>query len=458
VSPGIFTVMDRLHRRFKMALTIACLLLAVGFISANGRAQAPTACSYSTATAELLNATTSPRYFDWIRQLSGATPVQIDGITSTIQTRYSPLLFDGTSNARAYDFVLEQVQDWHYPAAQVEEHSYPDPSPFWKNLIVTIPGQLHPEQVVVLSAHLDDYSNDPNDFAPGAEDNASGVAALMEAARLFRFYQFEKTIKIIWFTGEEQGMLGSIAYANTHNLTGYLWDVNLDMFGYDSDGDRCIELHVGTLSASDALGQCFIASISSYGLDLSYDYITSGAIGNSDHSSFWYKGIGAIEVLENHFSYSPPGGGCGGRLDASPYYHTTTDTITNSMNSTVGFDIARTGLAAVADLAGPLGRCFNGAPMLSAIFKSGTVELNWSPMLAAEAYRVFRSSPGTVGPWSQVALVLANSWVDSTVLPGWRYTYHIEAVAPDGLCISGPSNDIIISTPGFVLFLPQVQR
>ena len=55
-------------------------------------------------------------------------------------------------------------------------------------------------------------SFDPWHLAPGAEDNASGSAALLEAARLFNRYRFERTLQIIWFTGEEQGLLGSLAF------------------------------------------------------------------------------------------------------------------------------------------------------------------------------------------------------------------------------------------------------
>lgn len=455
MPPSFFATIKPL-RLFIFPALIACLILGVSGSSSTSRAQAPTACSYHSATADVLARTTLPRYFDWIRQLSGASPVQVSGVETSIRTRYSPQLFNGAANARAYDYLLQQVQDWHYPTAQIEEDPYVGYGQTWKNLVITIPGVVHPEQVVVLSAHLDDFSDDRYNDAPGAEDNASGVAALMEAARLFRFYQFEKTVKIIWFTGEEQGMLGSNAYMVDHPHENYLGDINLDMFGYDHDADRCLDLHVGTLAASDTLGQCFISGIASYDLNLSWDYINAAALGSSDHSSFWYHGVGAIEVLENYTRQIP--GGCGGRVDVNPNYHWTTDTITNSLSSTVGFDIARAGLAAVSDLAVPLGRCFSDTPALVAWYENGTVGLDWSELQGAAAYRVLRSSHSADGPWSQLALVTASNYADAAVLGGRSYAYRIEAVVSDGACSSESSNDVLVTINGSSVFLPMVNK
>jgi len=83
----------------------------------------------------------------------------------------------------------------------------------------------------------------------------------MEAARLFRFYKFDRTIKLIFFTGEEQGLWGSEAYVSDHpaEMDSIIGVVNLDMFGYDNDKDMCIELHVGTRTDSNMVGTCFTA-------------------------------------------------------------------------------------------------------------------------------------------------------------------------------------------------------
>ena len=80
-----------------------------------------------------------------------------------------------------------------------------------------IMGANHPEECVILGAHLDSW-----DLATGATDNGAGAAAVLEAARLLveMGAKPDRTIRFILFGGEEQGYLGSIAYARTQPLKG----------------------------------------------------------------------------------------------------------------------------------------------------------------------------------------------------------------------------------------------
>jgi hypothetical protein len=432
---------------------------------------APTAgCAYNASTAQLLDSFLSSNWLGQVRALSGADPVIIAGETYTITTRYTPRLFDGSPHARAYDYVLDQLQLLHYPAASIEQDAWVSGGFAGMNLVLTIPGQITGTEVVALTAHLDSLSPlaTRDTLAPGAEDNASGSAALLEAARLLRYYQFDRTVKLIWFTGEEQGLYGSTSYASDHNLSGYQGVVNLDMFGYDSDNDRCFELHVGTLPASNAVGQCYVESIQAYALGLTSDFITSGATGSSDHGPFWQRGVGAVEVLENYFSNS--GLGCNGVSDHNPNYHQVTDTVLNSFPpynagqpNTVGADIARAGLAAVAGLAGNRGACFNSAPAVSASTGDRAVHLAWEPLpgqppeLYAAAYKIYRSGPG--GSGGIVHFTTATTWVDTQVVAGETYTYQVQALAADGICVSQLSSSLVVTpTAHGLVFLPVVRR
>lgn len=81
------------------------------------------------------------------------------------------------------------------------------------NVVGEIRGTEHPEQIVVAGAHLDSW-----DLAEGATDNGVGVACVLEAARaiLQSGYKPRRTIRFVLYTGEEQGLLGSLAYAKAH--------------------------------------------------------------------------------------------------------------------------------------------------------------------------------------------------------------------------------------------------
>ena len=341
-----------MNRLLAIGLILA-LLLGTSTPSARGalpydpippaRSFAPTRCAFSNPTADLLAQVDLTHWSGWVRKLSGAEPLSTGG--PTITTRYSPYLFNGVSPA--YEFVKEQISIW-YPG-QVTEFSYPAISgQTWKNLILNIPGAQTPKNIVLLTAHLDSTAPSSLD-APGADDNATGSATLLEAARVLQANPLPNTVRMIWFTGEEQGLWGSQAYANAvTSWAGVIGVVNVDMIGYDGNADRCLELHVGTLPASNIIGNCFVDSIEAYNLDLKYDYLTTTAIRASDHASFWSRGIGAIEVLEN---YRDDGiaTGCIGR-DPSPNYHQASDTFSN-LTLPYSFDVARAALATTFSLA-----------------------------------------------------------------------------------------------------------
>jgi leucyl aminopeptidase len=426
--------------------------------------QAPAAgCGYNTSTTALLADFSSGDWLAQVRALSGADPVTLPNGITTITTRYTPRLFDGSPHARAYDYVLYQLQQMGYPASAIEQDAWSASGISGMNLTLTIPGLITPTEVVALTAHLDSLSPPAtrDSLAPGAEDNASGSAALLEAADALRTYQYDRTLKLIWFTGEEQGMLGSAAYVNDHSTSGYQGVVNLDMFGYDSDNDRCIELHVGTLAASNAVGQCFLEGVAAYGLNLSADYITSGATSSSDHSPFWQHGVGAIEVLENHF-YNP-GMGCGGRIDSNPYYHTVNDTVANSFPpysagqpNSVGADIARAGLAAAVGMAGNRGACFSEAPWLTLDYFGRSAQLSWTSLPGASGYRLYRQVDN--GPWVLKYSGGETQWTDTGLVVGFDHEYRVFGVAADGICQSPAGQTSLIWIVHPQMYLPVVRR
>ncbi|MFW5713300.1 MAG: M28 family metallopeptidase [Brevefilum sp.] len=315
-------------------------------------------CSYDPQTEALMAGLDQAGWVHWIELLSGKNPVKLNGETYTILTRYSESMFSGNPRARAYEFVLEQVRQWGYQdGVDLFEQEYQpfanEPETIWKNIILLIPGK-DPEighEQILLTAHLDSISQGrPEAIAPGADDNGSGVATLLEAAQLFQNLNFRRTIKIVFFTGEEQGLLGSQSYVNhyQHEMENILGVFNLDMFGYDSDNDRCFEIHVGRLPESNLTGGCLADIIEGHKMELKFEYINEDAIGASDHANFWQEGVGAIEVGQNFLTNDLPNG-CGQR-DFNPYYHSENDRIEN-MNLDMGHAIARAAIGAVARMA-----------------------------------------------------------------------------------------------------------
>jgi leucyl aminopeptidase len=315
-------------------------------------------CGFDPAITSLLEEFQQDEWVNWIELLSGEKPVTINDETYTIQTRFTESMFSGDPDARGYDFVISQLREWGYEdninLFEQEFKPFSDSeTPTWKNIILVFPGSdpdFSKEQVL-LTAHLDSTAKvNPEESAPGADDNGSGVATLLEAARVFRDFTFKRTIKIIFFTGEEQGLQGSRAYVMSYGpeMDNILGVFNVDMFGYDADNDRCFEIHVGWMRDSNLVAGCLADTIEGYDFDLKFDYLVADAIGASDHSSFWRADVGAIEVLENFDTHNYLGG-CGS-TDINPNYHTQDDRL-EAMNVETGHAIARAVIAAVARMA-----------------------------------------------------------------------------------------------------------
>src|SRR6056300_1219916 len=99
----------------------------------------------------------------------------------------------------------------------------------WINNIVAIQrGTVHPNRFVLMSGDIDSRVSDPNDFtsdAPGANDNATGMAGTLEAARVLSQYTFENSIVYVGLSGEEQGLYGG------KGLAQYAIDNNWEIIG-----------------------------------------------------------------------------------------------------------------------------------------------------------------------------------------------------------------------------------
>ena len=493
-------------KKTRLVLVLVLFVLLLSFVPIEVTAQnSAQICAPDGDISTMISQIKQTSVEKWIRDFSGENPVMINGVPRTIKTRYSHQLFVNNPNAMAYDYLHQELLKLGYVEdVTLADHayiyskstdlaektlipsddglSYPetedslssqlstpqdsstDEKVVWKNKIVTIPGHgPNADKFVLMTAHMDSISNSADTLAPGAEDNGSGVAALMEAAYWLRFYKFDYTIKLIFFTGEEQGLKGSEAYVAAHpeEMAKILGVVNLDMFGYDSDQDMCIELHVGTMAASNVVGTCFADVNDNYNLGLSFDYLTTTAIDRSDHASFWDAGVGAIEILENYQS-DAASFGCKGRLDRNPHYHKTTDTIDKMyMPATVA--TVKAGVGAVASLANPMGKCFGGDPVLTAAVKEESVLLTWPALTGAETYNVYRGTATCQGTMTQIAQVTTNSFEDAEIQFDRNYFYKVEAADDETVCRSQLSNCAIAKVPTpqepvemFDLFLPLV--
>lgn len=155
------------------------------------------------------------------------------------------------------------------------------------NVVGTKVGFLYPERQFIVGAHFDSFDN------PGADDDASGVAALLELARVLEHYETAATIKFIAFDLEEEGLVGSQAYVADHGNDDIQWMLALDIIAHD-DGSRTSQIDgpFGEGSMTEDLA----AAINEYGNGLSV--LVRRITRRSDHHSFVRTGAEVLRLLE----------------------------------------------------------------------------------------------------------------------------------------------------------------
>ncbi len=209
------------------------------------------------------------------------------------------------------------------------------------NVVAVIPGVSEPEKTVVIGGHYDSITSDHNN-CPGADDNASGTACVMECARVMAGHQFDYTVKFVAFGAEEVGLYGSEAFASDAAGAGedIVAAVCVDMIGYLAGGD-VLDLDIIDNASSQWIRDLAMSAGAEYvpELPLVDGSLPGGA--SSDHASFWANGYDAILFFEDTGDYSP-------------YIHTTSDIVGLSYNSPVlAVRSVRVAAALMASLAQP---------------------------------------------------------------------------------------------------------
>jgi Peptidase family M28 len=259
----------------------------------------------------------------------------------------------------AHDWVLQQFAD---ASLQTQSHTYtltttsctPAPSPVTaRNPIGIKRGETLPDEWIVIGAHYDarniercETSASPPQIQPGANDNASGCAGVIELARAFSYVSTARSILFMCFSGEEQGLRGSYSYRNALSTSGDIVRVkhmlNLDMIGHAIDDNLSARVETSSAASQAAVLPMYSAAAATYAPEL--NLILSSATGEySDHYPFLAPGIPTAFTWEN---------GAGGIY---PQYHTASDVPANMLRARpLAHGILKMDAAVLADVAGLL--------------------------------------------------------------------------------------------------------
>lgn len=135
----------------------------------------------------------------------------------------------------ASEYLIERLKSM---GLQPEVREYPHEGHSYTSLVVSFPGQSHPERTLLVVAHFDSKNWVRGAPCPGADDNASGVSALLELARVFQKIPRRCNWQLAFFSNEERGRLGSqdfvrIARQEKREIAGV---IAVDVVGYRHPG------------------------------------------------------------------------------------------------------------------------------------------------------------------------------------------------------------------------------
>jgi Predicted aminopeptidases len=249
----------------------------------------------------------------------------VDTITY-LSTNFTTRYYKAESGLQSATWIKNTWESLAAGRDDVAVEFFNHPSWLQPSVILTIQGTSEPSEVVVLGAHQDSIRSGCSDSstcltlpAPGADDDASGIASLTEVIRVAMEtnYRPAKTVKFMAYAGEERGLLGSAAIASNYQSNGVnvIGVLQLDMTNYK--GSTTTDIAIFTDYTNSAQNQFLRDLISTYLPNLSVSNSTCG-YGCSDHASWHNRGYPASFPHESPFNVS------------NPRIHTANDTLENS--------------------------------------------------------------------------------------------------------------------------------
>ena len=306
-------------------------------------------------------------------------------------------------NKRAIEYLEATLRGFGYePELQWFE---PAPGVRSANVVATLRGTSDPEVQYVVGSHFDSVKE-----GPGADDNTSGTAALLEVARVLARRPQPATIRLVWFTAEESGLRGSREFVRLAKESGdrVVGALNNDMIGWANDDrlDNTIRYANGGLRDVQHAAAMLFSRLITY--DAHY-YKFTDAHSLVDGFGDVVSGIGSYPVLGN------------------PHYHQPHDVL-ETVNHRLVAEVSRTTLASAVLMASSPSRL---VAVTASRAPDGAVEVTWEPAIerGVTSYRVrWEDAEGGVGG----ARVVRGTAARLTGVPA-EATIAVRAIGPRGL-------------------------
>jgi len=285
-----------------IAVGIVILLLSVSAISA----------ANTSNNMEIQN-TTDPKITNIIKMVNESL---IMGFLESLVS-YGPRLTGTYGCEKAAEYLFEQFENMGLETRYQNWASFGNRLPLRvynaKNIEGTLIGKDPSKEILVFNGHYDSVK-----ISPGANDDGSGIAAILTAAYILREFEFNRTIKFVAFSGEEQGLFGSRAYVKEayENNEEIFVELNADMIGY-AEGARGRNVSISSTEDAKWVVNKIKEVNENYNIGFNvkagWAMKQRGSRGGSDYHDFLLYGYESVAFWQS-------GGG-------KSYYHTAEDTI-----------------------------------------------------------------------------------------------------------------------------------
>lgn len=289
------------------------------------------------------------------------------------------------------------------------------------NVIAIQPGIEFPDEYIIVASHYD------HPDGPGADDNASGTAGVLECARILSQHQFKRSILYIPFNGEERWMVGSYPFVQKcaredMNIVGVF---DMDMIGFWPGAEYGpVTMYSGYSYISQRLFEYYQMVANLYIPEMpTYRYTARDSYGG-DHMSFNIHEYPALYIgdIEYHTQ--------------NIYYHTPNDTIGTGVNC---FALAQGFVKAVTAATAELANGWLPPQDFSVTSIDYMPYLSWNETPETELYLIFKDDE--YYNWTQ-----ETSFLDEEFIPdGEWHKYYVEAVTSDGQPGNESNTDSIVS-------------
>jgi Zn-dependent M28 family amino/carboxypeptidase len=254
----------------------------------------------------------------------GDKPLVVKGVSHTISSRH----ISQTDNTLVTHALVEQLNSIGGGLLKVQLCEFTLADKKYYNVEAELPGSSEPDAFVIISAHFDSIARDVAGFtpAPGADDDASGMAGVLAAAqvavRLRAAGPLKRSLRFLFFNVEEDYILGSLEYAAKQHAksVNIVAVFQMDMIGFNGGNPKVFEIHAGfhrnpvTESRSLQFAQAVsdMADLVSPSLTEKQIYPRGNdrdpAEGYSDHTPFHENGYEACMISEDY--NTDPGDPC----------------------------------------------------------------------------------------------------------------------------------------------------